>query len=186
LLILIGDGPSSRSLTGLNSDDARILPRNLGHVANATNSTAATQPRQAPPRWGCWLNGGLPVSLIHFVQFDRPTDAVAGPTLFQLAAENTDGIDQDVAFEGPVDDADPMNKPPAKTNVERTSAGLQMILPGCERRTLPKSTSRVDEGGQGLLHFYQPPSLREQLETRSELPLRSNEGAMSMSGLFGS
>jgi len=67
-----------------------------------------------------------------------------------------EGIDPDVAFEGPVDDADPMNKPPAKTNVERTSAGLQMILPGCERRTLPKSTSRVDEGGQGLLHFYQP------------------------------
>jgi len=79
-----------------------------------------------------------------------------------------------------------MKKPPAKTNVERTPAGLQMILPGCERRTLPKSTSRVDESGQGLLHFYQPPSLREQLETRSELPLRSNEGAMSMSGLFGS
>ena len=93
-----------------------------------------------------------------------------------------------IAFERAGDDADPMNKPPAKTNVERTPAGLQMILPGCERRTLPKSTSRVDEGGQGLLHFYQPPSLREQLETRSELPLRSNEGqrARSMSGLFGS
>ena len=93
-----------------------------------------------------------------------------------------------VALERTGDDADPMNKPPAKTNVERTSAGLQMILPGCERRTLPKSTSRVDEGGQGLLHFYQPPSLREQLETRCEVPLRSNKGqrAMSMSGLFGS
>ena len=66
------------------------------------------------------------------------------------------------------------------SDVERTPAGLQMVLPGCERRTLPKSTSRVDEGGQGLLHFYQPPSLREQLETRSEIPLRSNKGQRAM------
>ena len=132
-----------------------------------------------------WWSPGLAHPV---VQFDRPTDAVGGPTLFQLAVENKGGIDPDVAFEGPVDDADPMNKPPAKTNVERTPAGLQIVLPGCERRTLPRSTTRVDEGGQGLLHFYQPPSLREQLETRSELPLRSNKGqrAMSMSGLFGS
>ena len=62
-------------------------------------------------------------------------------------------------------DANHMNKPPAKTHVERTAAGLQMVIPGCERRTLPKSTSRVDGAGQGLLHFYKPPSLREQLET---------------------
>src|SRR3954451_25214844 len=47
--------------------------------------------------------------------------------------------------------------------VERTSAGLQTVIPGCERRTLPKSTSRVDEDGQGLLHFYKPPNLGEQL-----------------------
>ena len=50
------------------------------------------------------------------------------------------------------------------SDVERTSAGLQMVIPGCERRTLPKSTSRVDGVGQGLLHFYKPPSLRETLE----------------------
>jgi hypothetical protein len=37
--------------------------------------------------------------------------------------------------------------------VERTSAGLQSVIPGCERRTLPKSTTRVDESGQGLLRF---------------------------------
>jgi hypothetical protein len=49
------------------------------------------------------------------------------------------------------------------SDVERTSAGLQIVIPGCERRTLPKSTTRVDEIGQGLLHFYKPPSLREQL-----------------------
>jgi hypothetical protein len=40
--------------------------------------------------------------------------------------------------------------------VERTAAGLQTVIPGCERRTLPRSTTRVDEGGQGLLHFYKP------------------------------
>jgi hypothetical protein len=81
-----------------------------------------------------------------------------------------------------------MNKPPAKNNLERTAAGLQMVLPGCERRTLPKSTSRVDEGGQGLLHFYKPPNLREQLEARADAPLRSNRGqkAMPGSGLFSS
>ena len=33
--------------------------------------------------------------------------------------------------------------------VERTTAGLQIIIPGCERRTLPKSTTPVDESGQG-------------------------------------
>src|SRR5450432_2631041 len=62
------------------------------------------------------------------------------------------------------------------SDVERTPAGLQTIIPGCERRTLPKSTTRVDEGGQGLLHFYKPPTLRERLETRSDAPLRSTTG----------
>src|SRR4051794_25943302 len=37
--------------------------------------------------------------------------------------------------------------------IERTPAGLQTVIPGCERRTLPRSTSRVDDDGQGLLHF---------------------------------
>jgi hypothetical protein len=74
------------------------------------------------------------------------------------------------------------------SDVERTSAGLQMIIPGCERRTLPKSTSGVDEIGQGLLHFYKPPSLREKLETRADAPLRPNRGQKSLpkNGLFSS
>ena len=74
-------------------------------------------------------------------------DAPAAPYRNLTVDEQGIGI----AFERAGDDADPMNKPPAKTNVERTPAGLQMILPGCERRTLPKSTSRVDGAGQGLL-----------------------------------
>ena len=74
------------------------------------------------------------------------------------------------------------------SDIERTSAGLQMVIPGCERRTLPKSTSRVDGVGQGLLHFYKPPSLREMLETRADAPLRPSKGqkALPRTGLFSS
>jgi hypothetical protein len=74
------------------------------------------------------------------------------------------------------------------SDVERTAAGLQIVIPGCERRTLPKSTTRVDEIGQGLLSFYRPPSLRERLESRADAPLRPSRGqkALLKSGLFSS
>ena len=73
------------------------------------------------------------------------------------------------------------------SDVERTPAGLQIVIPGCERRTLPKSTTRVDEIGQGLLHFYKPPSLSEKLASRADAPLRPSRGqkALPKSGLFG-
>ena len=48
-------------------------------------------------------------------------------------------------------------------NIERTTAGFQTVIPGCERRTLPKSTTSSDDAGQGLLDFYRPPTLREKL-----------------------
>jgi len=72
------------------------------------------------------------------------------------------------------------------TEVERTSAGLQIVMLGFERRTLPKSTTRVDDGGQGLLHFYKPSSLREQLSMRANAPLvpRRGQKALPKSGLF--
>jgi hypothetical protein len=72
--------------------------------------------------------------------------------------------------------------------VERTAAGLQIVIPGCERRTLPKSTTRVDEIGQGLLLFYRPPSLREKLARRADAPLRPRRGqkALPKNGLFSS
>lgn len=57
-------------------------------------------------------------------------------------------------------------------DIERTSAGFQTVIPGCERRTLPKSTSISDEAGQGLLEFYRPPSLRERLSALSDAPLQ--------------
>ncbi len=71
--------------------------------------------------------------------------------------------------------------------VERTPAGLQMVIPGCERRTLPRSTSRVDDAGQGLLGFYKSPTLREQLEAGAEAPLRPSKGQKPLpkGGLFG-
>jgi hypothetical protein len=73
------------------------------------------------------------------------------------------------------------------TNVERTSAGLQIVIPGCERRTLPRSTTRTDGIGQGLLGFYQPPTMREQLSRRADAPLRASKGQKSppQAGLFG-
>ena len=72
------------------------------------------------------------------------------------------------------------------SEVERTSVGLQIVIPGCERRTLPKSTTRVDEIGQGLLHFYKAPSLRERLDSRADAPLRPSKGqkALPKGGLF--
>lgn len=55
--------------------------------------------------------------------------------------------------------------------VERTAAGLQMVLPGCERRTLPNSTHEADDTGQGLLGFYRSPTTRETLALRVAAPL---------------
>ena len=74
------------------------------------------------------------------------------------------------------------------TEIERTSAGFQTVIPGCERRTLPKSTTRADDTGQGLLHFYRPPSLHEKLASRADAPLRPSRGQKTLprSGLFNS
>ena len=55
-------------------------------------------------------------------------------------------------------------------NIERTSAGFQAVIPGCERRTLPKSTTSSDDTGQGLLDFYRPPTLREKLAALADAP----------------
>ena len=70
---------------------------------------------------------------------------------------------------------------------ERTAIGLQFVIPGCERRTLPRSTTRVDDTGQGLLGFYKPPSLREQLKAGAQAPLRPSkrQKPLPKDGLFG-
>ena len=59
-------------------------------------------------------------------------------------------------------------------DIERTSAGFQAVIPGCERRALPKSTTPSDEMGQGLFGNYQPPTLRKNFVTFAAAPLRSN------------
>ena len=62
-------------------------------------------------------------------------------------------------------------------DLERTSAGFQAVIPGCERRTLPKSTTSYDDTGQGLLDFYRPPTLREKLANRADAPLQPKRRA---------
>jgi hypothetical protein len=71
--------------------------------------------------------------------------------------------------------------------IERTAAGLQLVIPGCERRTLPKSTFLSDARGQGLLDFYRPPSLSEEIAHRANAPLqaRIRQKAPPKPGLFG-
>jgi len=71
--------------------------------------------------------------------------------------------------------------------IERSTAGLQLVIPGCERRTLPKSSSSANWFGQGLLGFYAEPTLGEKLMRRAAAPLtaRTGQKALPKSGLFG-
>jgi hypothetical protein len=73
------------------------------------------------------------------------------------------------------------------SDLERTPAGLQMIIPGGERRTLPRSTTRVDDIGQGLFSFYGPPTLQERIANRANAPLPPSkvQKALPRSGLLG-
>ena len=70
--------------------------------------------------------------------------------------------------------------------VERENAGLQLVIPGCERRTLPKSSSSANWFGQGLLVFYAEPTLKEKLELRADAPLAAKKGQRTLpkAGLF--
>jgi hypothetical protein len=70
--------------------------------------------------------------------------------------------------------------------VDKTAAGFQIILPGCERRTLPKSTSYADYCGQGLLCFYLEPTQQERFSHLIEAPLTARRGqqAPPRTGLF--
>lgn len=61
-------------------------------------------------------------------------------------------------------------------DIERTSAGFQVVITGCERRTLPKSTTSSNDTGQGLLGFYRPPTLREKLTALADAPLQPRRG----------
>ena len=71
--------------------------------------------------------------------------------------------------------------------IERSAAGLQLIIPGCERRTMPKSSSSANWFGQGLLGFYAEPTLQEKIMRRADAPLTAKRGqqAPPRTGLFG-
>ena len=71
-------------------------------------------------------------------------------------------------------------------SVERTAAGLQMLIPGCEWRSLPKSPTPSDPTGQGLFSFYKPPSLREKVTDAANAPLQPRLGQKppQQDGLF--
>jgi hypothetical protein len=58
-------------------------------------------------------------------------------------------------------------------NIDRTPAGMQMVLPGCEQRTLPKSTTRSDGEGQGLLQFFKATTVKEKLDLLANAPLKA-------------
>jgi hypothetical protein len=70
--------------------------------------------------------------------------------------------------------------------IERSNAGLQIVIPGFERRTLPNSSSSANWFGQDLLGFYVEPTLRESLDLRANSPLTAKKGqkALLMTGLF--
>ena len=70
--------------------------------------------------------------------------------------------------------------------IERSSAGFQLVIPGCERRTLPKSSSSANCFGQGLFGFYAEPTLQEKLALRTNFPLTAKRGQLAppRTGLF--
>ena len=58
-------------------------------------------------------------------------------------------------------------------DIERKTTGFQSVIPGCERRILPKSTTSSDDTGQGLLDFYRSPTLHEKLAALADAPLQA-------------
>jgi len=65
-------------------------------------------------------------------------------------------------------------------SIDRTPAGMQMVLPGCERRTLPKSTTRSDSEGQGLLQFFNAPTNKEKLDLLASAPLNARKASQKL------
>jgi len=71
-------------------------------------------------------------------------------------------------------------------DLERTAAGWQHLIDGCEKFTLPRSTTPVDAHGQGLLGYYKPPSDSEVMQYKLAAPLRGKRAqkALPVTGLF--
>ena len=71
-------------------------------------------------------------------------------------------------------------------DLERTAVGWQHVIDGCEKLTLPRSTTPVDDHGQGLLSYYKPPSDSELMQHQIASPLRGKRAQrpLPVSGLF--
>lgn len=72
------------------------------------------------------------------------------------------------------------------TNVERTKAGFQYVLPGAERRTAPRSVYSMDRDGQFLIPGYEPPTEQERIAHQADAPLtpRRVQKAVEYTPLF--
>jgi hypothetical protein len=60
-------------------------------------------------------------------------------------------------------------------SVERTAAGLQIVIPGCEWRSLPKSTTRSGKRA-GDIELLQATDQREEIASRASEPLHYSRG----------
>ncbi len=71
-------------------------------------------------------------------------------------------------------------------DLERTPVGWQHVIDGCDKHTLPRSATPVDDHGQGLLGYYQPPSDSEHMQHKLAAPLRAKRAQrpLPISGLF--
>lgn len=71
-------------------------------------------------------------------------------------------------------------------DLELTAAGWQLLIDGCDKRTLIRSTTAVDDHGQGLLGYYKPPTDSEHMQIKLAAPLRSKRAQrpLPVSGLF--
>ena len=71
-------------------------------------------------------------------------------------------------------------------DLERTAAGWQLLIDGCDKRTLPRSTTPVDHHGQGLLGYFTPPSDSELMQHKLAAPLRGRRAQrpLPVNGLF--
>jgi hypothetical protein len=85
----------------------------------------------------------------------------------------------------------PSERPTGKAGraraIDKTDQGDQFVMPGAERRTLPKSVHSVEPDGQLLIAGEAPVTDAERAQMAVDAPLRPRRGqkAPPASGLFG-
>jgi hypothetical protein len=74
----------------------------------------------------------------------------------------------------------------AMADLERTATGWQLLIDGCDKRTLPRSATPVDDHGQGLLGYYRPPTDSEIMRHQIASPMRARRAQRPLpaNGLF--